>query len=332
MAHNVLHVTFQGCAVELHTEDIRLLRRVEEAFPYNTRRGAAKKPRYAFRVERSRNGYSVSLGQRETWLALGETWPTIDHLVELAMVKAHEDDRLFVHAASVRNADAATLLVGSSTSGKSTLAWALAQHGFSFLADDVTPIDIETCRVHPFKTRIQVRPDTAVLASKERWRPPYTDNQQEDTRPCRMESIIFLAVPSPADGEACDMSSPLREWERMAALLGMKFSQPGGKGNIFWRSRADRFQCAPSLQAITASEAMKRLGSFLYPSGRTASTLLPFLCKIIGSCRRYYELRPGPIGSTTALLLDALDMRPAHPVSRPFDEGTFHEPAASAES
>jgi hypothetical protein len=59
-------------------------------------------------------------------------------------------DLYFVHAAVVAFRGHAIALVAPSGFGKSTTTWALLQHGFQYLSDELAPIEPRTLRVHPF--------------------------------------------------------------------------------------------------------------------------------------------------------------------------------------
>lgn len=59
-------------------------------------------------------------------------------------------DLLFLHAAVLTLDGRAILLAGDSAAGKSTLAFALARHGFAYLSDELAPIALESMCVHPY--------------------------------------------------------------------------------------------------------------------------------------------------------------------------------------
>ena len=63
-------------------------------------------------------------------------------------------DLYFLHAASLAWHDQemlrALLLVAASGHGKSTTTWALLHHGFSYLSDELGPIDLSSMQVHPY--------------------------------------------------------------------------------------------------------------------------------------------------------------------------------------
>jgi hypothetical protein len=56
----------------------------------------------------------------------------------------------FVHAAAVSSNNACTLLVGESGVGKSTLCWNLCNEGFTYMSDELAPVDPATLEVEPY--------------------------------------------------------------------------------------------------------------------------------------------------------------------------------------
>lgn len=66
-------------------------------------------------------------------------------------------DLYFVHAAVVSRADRAVMLVARSGGGKSTLCWALLHHGFSYLSDELGPVDLETLDVYPYPRALALK-------------------------------------------------------------------------------------------------------------------------------------------------------------------------------
>jgi len=62
----------------------------------------------------------------------------------------HRPDLFFLHAAALALDECAVLLVASSGSGKSTTAWAMTHRGFSYLSDELAPIELATMTVQPY--------------------------------------------------------------------------------------------------------------------------------------------------------------------------------------
>lgn len=77
-----------------------------------------------------------------------------DIAIELQKLRA---DLYFIHAAVLKRADAAVMLVAQSGGGKSTLCWALLHHGFRFLSDELGPVDLETLDVYPFPRALALK-------------------------------------------------------------------------------------------------------------------------------------------------------------------------------
>jgi hypothetical protein len=59
-------------------------------------------------------------------------------------------DLFFLHSAALDWHGKAYLLVAESGGGKSTTAWALLHHGFQYLTDELSPVDLHSMRVFPY--------------------------------------------------------------------------------------------------------------------------------------------------------------------------------------
>jgi hypothetical protein len=66
-------------------------------------------------------------------------------------------DLYFIHAAALEIAGKAVLLIGQSKSGKSTTTCGLLQHGFSYLSDELAPIDPDTLEVYSYPRALWLR-------------------------------------------------------------------------------------------------------------------------------------------------------------------------------
>ena len=57
-------------------------------------------------------------------------------------------------------------VLGKTGAGKSTTAWGLLHHGFSYLSDELAPIDLETLEVLPYRHALCLkrRPPSPLLA------------------------------------------------------------------------------------------------------------------------------------------------------------------------
>ncbi len=59
-------------------------------------------------------------------------------------------DLFFLHSAALKIGDKTILVMGKSGAGKSTTTYALTHHGFAYLSDELSPIDLETMMVSPY--------------------------------------------------------------------------------------------------------------------------------------------------------------------------------------
>ncbi len=71
----------------------------------------------------------------------------------------------FIHAAVLANEHGAIIFPGPSGAGKSTLAMALSERNFSYLSDEIAPIEKDTHRVYPFPRGIKLRTKHVGLVS-----------------------------------------------------------------------------------------------------------------------------------------------------------------------
>jgi hypothetical protein len=120
--------------------------------------------------------YHVSAGPSTSRFLLrrhdGHALPAADlgelvfHLEKAIIIAIQQcrPDLLFLHAAALVRDRAAWLFVGASGAGKSTTAWGLLHHGFSYLSDELAPINLDTLEVLPYPH---------ALCLKRRPAPPY---------------------------------------------------------------------------------------------------------------------------------------------------------------
>jgi hypothetical protein len=70
-----------------------------------------------------------------------------DVIVEL---QTRRPDLLFLHAAAIDWQGRVCLLAAESGGGKSTTSWGLLHHGFNYLSDELSPVDLDSMRVFPY--------------------------------------------------------------------------------------------------------------------------------------------------------------------------------------
>jgi hypothetical protein len=59
-------------------------------------------------------------------------------------------DLFFLHSAALKFREKTILIMGQSGAGKSTTTFALTHHGFEYLSDELSPIDLNTMMVSPY--------------------------------------------------------------------------------------------------------------------------------------------------------------------------------------
>jgi hypothetical protein len=110
-------------------------------------------------------------------------------------------DLYVVHAGVLVRGNVALMLVARSGVGKSTLTWALLHHGFSYLSDELAPVDLATLSVLPFPRALMVKrappapyplPATAVRTSRGFHVPSEALPSQVGTTPAPLAAIFFL--------------------------------------------------------------------------------------------------------------------------------------------
>ncbi|MEP6942067.1 MAG: hypothetical protein ABI981_03990 [Betaproteobacteria bacterium] len=70
-----------------------------------------------------------------------------DITLELQRLRA---DLFFLHASAVAFQGRAVLIAAESGGGKSTTTWGLLHHGFDYLSDELSPVDIGSMQVFPY--------------------------------------------------------------------------------------------------------------------------------------------------------------------------------------
>jgi len=97
-----------------------------------------------------RGGEPLTAPDDGTFLALFDR----DIATELQKLRR---DLYFIHAAVLKCANLALMLVAESGGGKSTVCWALLRHGFRYLSDELGPVDLKTLEVHPYPRALTLK-------------------------------------------------------------------------------------------------------------------------------------------------------------------------------
>ena len=161
-----LSLRIVGQAVEIVCEDLAAasaLRENYEALSCDAAGGADL--RYHVSAEPSASGFLLRRHDGRALLVanLGDLVFQLEKAIIVA-IQERRPELLFLHAAALERDGAAWLFVGESGAGKSTTAWAMLHHGFSYLSDELAPIDLDTLAVIPYPH---------ALCLKRRPPPPY---------------------------------------------------------------------------------------------------------------------------------------------------------------
>jgi hypothetical protein len=120
-------------------------------------------------------------------------------------------DLYFVHAAVVKCAGGAVMLIAKPGGGKSTLCWALLHHGFRYLSDELGPVNLETLEVHPYVRALALKqeppasyplPPLTVRTSRSFHVPAEDSPSRASDGPAPLSAVFFLcygpATPTPS--------------------------------------------------------------------------------------------------------------------------------------
>jgi hypothetical protein len=221
--------------------------------------------RYALRREGERFVLERSSGKPLRATGIGELLFLFEKDVTVELQKLRSD-LYFLHAAALAWQGKAALVVGASGSGKSTLTWALCHHGFGYLSDELSPIELGGLHVRAY-------PHALCLKAV----PPEPYRLPRST----LATASTLHVPAHELPGGVGSSAPVQT----VFFLASEFSAPA----------------EPAVRAISAAEAGARLlANALNPLAHAADGLDPALA--IAQRVRSFELRSGNLERTCALV------------------------------
>jgi len=145
-------------------------------------------------------------------------------------------DLYFVHSAALERGGRVTLIVAQSGTGKSTTSWALLQHGFRYLSDELAPIDPTSLDVYPYPHALCLK-----AAPPEPYRLPENVVRTENTihipvgdlpsaavtQPCPLRALVFLQRNSDKPAPALAQVSPAEAGARLYANTLNALAHPG---------------------------------------------------------------------------------------------------------
>ena len=201
-------------AFELRSADSRVLSRADVVFRPWTTAAASAAPTRSWTVLPQAGvagSWTLRRGGADDVMVPAEPAAAVRY-AEFLAVQAILDsppDVLTLHAALVARDGHGVLIAGLPEAGKSTLACALWQSGFSLLGDDVAIVDAETGRAAPAPRRVSLRRSSRALLGEDLWTrihaAPATDvtaegcvfhpDEVEGARPSSttLAAIVFLA-------------------------------------------------------------------------------------------------------------------------------------------
>lgn len=147
-----LFIRVLGCEIELKCQDPRVLELFRQNYAHmecdNSRVPDLEYSIHIdtapskFHIMRKDGGSVVAVDDAQLLYAVEK-----DLTVEL---QKQRSDLYFLHAAALAFSHNAFLLVAPSGGGKSTTTWGLLHHGFSYLSDELSPVDLTTMEVHGY--------------------------------------------------------------------------------------------------------------------------------------------------------------------------------------
>lgn len=123
-----------------------------------------------------------------------------DMTIELQKLRR---DLYFLHSAAVAFEGKALLIVAPSGFGKSTTTWGLLHEGFSYLSDELAPVDLDRMAVLPYPHAICLKtpppspyrlPDQTLRTSRTMHIPADCLPGKVSTEPTPLEAVLFLRV------------------------------------------------------------------------------------------------------------------------------------------
>lgn len=152
-----LHVDFDGCQIAIHSSIPPVWKEIERCFREMLEpAGGQIVARLGVYCEE--NKYQLTdegeIIKEDT--SLHSIVSYLNYEVVLRLIKARPE-LLWLHAGAAVRRERAVLISGLSGRGKSTLVTSLCERGWSFMSDDIVPLDPNSSRVAPFPQTPAVR-------------------------------------------------------------------------------------------------------------------------------------------------------------------------------
>lgn len=108
-------------------------------------------PKLSYSIEQAETGYILNRDEAYT-LPVRNDAEFLYHLEKdmVIQVQYRRPDLYFIHGAVMTWGEQCCLIIAPSGGGKSTLAWALLESGFTYYTDELAPVDLDQLTVWPF--------------------------------------------------------------------------------------------------------------------------------------------------------------------------------------
>lgn len=145
-------------------------------------------------------------------------------------------DLYFVHAAVLERDGRSIMIAAESGTGKSTTSWALLQHGFDYLSDELAPVDPDSLKVHPYPHALCLKATPpgpyalpAGIATTERTLhvPTALLPAQVVQQPSGLQALIFLQRDATASVPTFSEVTPAEASARLYANTLNALAHPG---------------------------------------------------------------------------------------------------------
>jgi hypothetical protein len=159
MGQQTLHIAFDVHQVTVHSNAPEVLAGLKRSFQEmlaTDSNGTVGQ----LEVWRKNGAYQLR-GNKETWLkdgSLADVLRCLRYEVALHLIQARPD-LLWLHAGAVAYQGSAVIISGLSGRGKSTLVTSLCTHGWTYLSDDIIPLDPTSDKILPFPQTPMIRED-----------------------------------------------------------------------------------------------------------------------------------------------------------------------------
>jgi len=153
---NSLFIRVLRCGIGLKSEDSRVLELFREYYSQmECDHSGAPDLEYSIQANGGRSKFHITRKGCSPLLASddGQLLSIVEKDVTFELQKLRRD-LYFLHAAALAFSQSAFLLVAPSGGGKSTTTWALLHHGFSYLSDELSPVDLTTMKIHSYPRAI----------------------------------------------------------------------------------------------------------------------------------------------------------------------------------